>query len=340
MSQIASFRAKLSLLTPYLDDRAVTEIAINGPGKIWVSRQGQRFMDRVEIPQLDYALLHSLAQVTASFSSQHTDLAHPLLSATIPINLAEDVAESERGGYRVQVAWGPVVENKTIALCIRKPALLDVGLDYYRKQGAFATTNRTETMEVDSGQQLAHLHQDGCWDEFLRQAVQARKNIVISAGTNAGKTTLLNALLKEIPSAERVVTIEDAREVRAVQENCLHLLYSRGGQGTANVTAVDLLEATLRLAPDRAIMGELRGAEAYAYLELLNSGHAGSITTIHADSPDLMFGRLAQMVMRFGTTMVSGQIIEYARLLIDVVVQCRRGADGCRFVSEILYLPR
>jgi type IV secretion system protein VirB11 len=337
MSQIASFRAKLSLLTDYLDDLKVTEIAVNRPGEMWLARQGQRYMQLVGVPELNYRLLESLAEVTASYTNQETDRERPMLAATIPINLDEGVDDTERGGYRVQVVMPPAVEEKTIALCIRKPTLLDIGLADYGKQGAFADVNQEVGDENYSDDRLLELYKSRQWEEFLRGAVRAHKNIVISAGTNAGKTTLLNALLKEIPDHERVVTIEDSREIRPPQRNCLHMLYSRGGQGVAKVTAVELLEAMLRLTPDRPIMGELRGAEAYSYLELLNSGHTGSITTIHADSPRLMYDRLSQMVMRFGAPMGKDQIIGYARSLIQVVIQFKRGSSGRRYVSEILY---
>jgi len=337
MSEIASFRARLSHLTEYLDDPTITEIAINRPGEVWLGEQGKRFMRRIEIPSLTYHLLESLADVSASHSSQETSREQPLLASTIPINLEDGIDDAERGGYRVQVVRPPAVEDNTIAICIRKPILLDIDLKAYSEAGAFNSVNAKLDDDQYSDDRLTELYEAGQWEEFLRGAVRSHKNIIISAGTNAGKTTLLNALLKEIPADERVVTIEDSREIRPPQANCLHMLYSRGDQGTADVTAVDLLEAMLRLTPDRAIMGELRGAEAYSYLELLNSGHTGSITTIHADSPALMYERLAQMVMRFGAPIGKDQIIEYAKSLIQVVVQFKRGSDGRRYVSEIHY---
>lgn len=337
MSHIASFRAKLQLLTDYLDDPAVTEIAINRPGVVWLARQHQRAMSSVQIPALTGSLLHSLAEVTASYSSQEGGRARPILSATIPADRTDGVNECDRGGYRIQIVLPPAVEPQTIALCIRKQALLDFSLADYQRQGAFCGVNVCSDAGPYSDAHLRALYEAGQWEDFLRGAVLAHKNIVISAGTNAGKTTLLNALLKEVPVSERMVTIEDAREIRLSQPNCLHLLYSRGGQGVSSVTAVDLLQAVLRLAPDRAIMGELRGEEAYAYLELLNSGHTGSMTTIHADSPALMYDRLAQMVMRFGSPLGKAQIVDYAKSLIQVVVQCKRAADGRRYISEIRY---
>lgn len=354
MSQIASFRAKLAQLTPFLDDPNVTEIAVNRPGEVWLGCQRARHMRCVAMPKLTLPLLMSLAEVTAAYTSQHLDRQSPLLSATMPIDLREGLDDAQRGGYRVQVVLPPAVEERTVALCIRKPTLLDMGLADYSRQGAFAQTNDrapdrcgdasackgpccAEPARGGGEHWLRERYRAGDWAGFLSGAVRARKNIVISAGTYAGKTALLNALLKEIPGEERLVTIEDAREIRPPQRNCLHLLYSRGGQGEARVSATDLLEASLRLTPDRAIMGELRGAEAYAYLELLNSGHDGSITTVHADSPALMFDRLAQMVMRFGSPMRKAEIVDYARSLIDVVVQLRRGPDGRRYVEEIRY---
>jgi type IV secretion system protein VirB11 len=337
MSHIASFRAKLGVISHYLDDPLITEIAVNRPGVIWLARQHQRHMFSVAVPELSYGLLHSLAEVTASYTDQETGRTKPVLSAIIPANRSDGVATCDRGGYRIQIILPPAVEQQTIALCIRKPALLDFSLHDYQYQGAFAHVNNGIDGEPYSDARLSALYVAGRWEDFLRGAILAHKNIVISAGTNAGKTTLLNAMLKEIPDCERIVTIEDAREIRPVQPNCLHLLYSRGGQGVAATTAVDLLQAVLRLAPDRAIMGELRGEEAYAYLELLNSGHTGSITTIHADSPELMYDRLAQMVMRFGSPLGKEQIIAYARSLIHVVIQCKRAANGKRYISQISY---
>lgn len=337
MSDIASFRHKLSVLGKYLDDPAVTEIVVNRPGEVWLGRQGERYMQPVLLSTLSYELLSSLAEVTAHYSAQHHNRRKPLLSATIPIDLRDGIPVHQRGGYRVQIILPPAVEERSIAVVIRKPALLDFSFDDYTRQGAFNDVNQVMAADAESDQYLRRLFDERRWREFLSAAIQARKNIVISAGTNAGKTTILNAMLKEIPKQERIVTIEDSREVRPPQPNRLHLLYSRGGQGEAEVSAVELLEALLRLTPDRPIIGELRGAEAYAWLELLNTGHSGSITTIHANSPALMFERLAQMVMRFGSPLTKSQIIDYARSLIDVVVQFKRDAQGRRYITDIDY---
>ena len=143
---------------------------------------------------------------------------------------------------------------------------------YYEESGAFDRVNEPPADSEDTDKKLASLYRDCAWPAFLRLAVKTKKNIVVSAPTFAGKTEFINMLLKEISPAERIVTIEDARELRPPQANAVNLLYSRGNQGTANVTPVELMEASLRLSPDRVIPGELRGAEAYVALEMLEFG--------------------------------------------------------------------
>lgn len=338
MSQIASFRAKLASMKPYLDNPTVTELVVNKPYEMFVGRQGKGYMERIDMPELSLTLLESLADVTASFTNQESDRERPLLSATMPIDLSNDVDDTERGGYRVQVVRAPAVAEKTIAICIRKPSLLDLSLDDYQKQGAYKYVNQTHDSAEYSEDHLSALYKAKDWDGFVRVAVRMQKNIMISAGTNTGKTTFLNAVVKEIPDCERIITIEDSREVRPRQPNCLHLLYSRGGQGQSKVSAIDLLEASLRLTPDRIIMGELRGAEAYSYLEMLNTGAGGSISTIHSNSPAMMYERLSMMVLRAGIALNQSQIIEYAKSLIQVVVQFKfNKSTGERYITEILY---
>jgi type IV secretion system protein VirB11 len=185
---------------------------------------------------------------------------------------------------------------------------------------------------------LAELIRKHRYREFLEAALRAKKNILISAGTSAGKTTFLNACLKGISTEERIITIEDTREVTPPQPNRLHLLASRGGQGRAKVTPQQLLEASLRLRPDRIILGELRGAEAFTFLRAINSGHPGSITTIHADSPRLAVEQLALMVMQADLGMERPQILEYVKSIIPIVIQLRRDNQGRRSISLIDYL--
>lgn len=338
MSEIASFRAKLANVVTLLDDPLVTEIAINGPDNVWVGRRGQRFMSPVSVAGVTVPLIVSLANVIAAHTNQEVDSMAPILSGRIPINLEDGVPDHERGDYRVQVVLAPAVEQHIGGIVtIRKPGRTIMTLDDYVQSGAFERINAHVDRADYSDDHLKELMRDRRWKEFFIGIIKARKNIMISAGTNAGKTTFLNSLLQHIDPQERIVTIEDTREISLASQNKVHLIYSRGGQGRAKVTPFDLLESILRLTPDRAIMGELRGGEAFPFLELLNTGHSGSLSSIHADSPTMMFDRLASMAARGGADMSKDQLIEYARQLVNVVVQWEYGFDGKRFISEVQF---
>ncbi len=172
---------------------------------------------------------------------------------------------------------------------------------------------------------------------FLRTAVRSRVSIAVSGGTSTGKTTFLNALLKEVPEEERIVTIEDTRELKPITPNTVALLASKGDQGRAKVTPQELLEASLRMRPDRLMLGELRGAEAFSFLQAINTGHPGSLTTVHANSARSAYDRLALMVLQSGVALEKQEIIDYLKEVIPVVVQLARNPDGRRVVSEIVF---
>ncbi|MEN9119345.1 ATPase, T2SS/T4P/T4SS family, partial [Xanthomonas euvesicatoria] len=195
MSQIASFRTKLSLLADYLDDKQVTEIQVNKPGELWLRKKDAYYAEQIEVPGLTYQLLSSLAEVTASFKSLEVDRDSPILSAEIPVNLDDGVPDFERGTYRTEMILPPVVPEGTIAMTIRKQSLVRMSLPKYREQGAFRFVNSDVLDEPYSDARLLDLYRANEWDEFLRGAVLAHKNIVISAGTYCGKTTCLNALV-------------------------------------------------------------------------------------------------------------------------------------------------
>jgi type IV secretion system protein VirB11 len=336
MSILPAFLNRTAGLRPLFEDDDVTEIAINGPRVAWVGRQGTRFMQRVDLPELDMGILRDIADQVAHVSDQTIDMERPLLGASIP----SELTGQENRDFRVQIILPPAVAPETASITIRKPSTLDLVMDYYIASGAFNRVNEPLPDAEDVHGRLGLLYREKDWPAFLSLAVRAKLNIMVSAATNTGKTEFIKMLLKLIPLDERIVTIENAREIRLRQPNAVHLLYSHGNQGVSKVTPVDLMEATLRMSPDRIIAGELRGAEAYVALEMLNSGHDGFLSTIHAKSPEHMWGRLAQMVMRFGSPMQRGEIIDYARGLIDVVVQMHRYDDGMRGISRILYEPR
>lgn len=155
-------------------------------------------------------------------------------------------------------------------------------------------------------------------------------NILISGGTSSGKTTFLNALIREIPIEERLILIEDTPEIRLAHENAVGLIAARSALGEAAVTANDLVSASLRMRPDRIILGELRGPEAFAFLRAINTGHPGSMTTIHADSVERAFEQLALLVLEGGSTLQREDILAYVRTTVDLVLQLSRDANGRR----------
>jgi type IV secretion system protein VirB11 len=337
MSQIASFRAKLSLLTRYLDDPDVTEIQVNKPGEIWLRKKDAYYAERVALAGLTFPLLLSLAEVTASFRSLEVDRDSPILSAEIPVNLEDGVPDFERGTYRTEMILPPVVPEGTVAITIRKQSLVRMTLERYEEQGAFSFVNRQLDDEAYSDLRLLDLYHAGQWKEFLRGGVRAHKTTVISAGTYCGKTTCLNALMQEIPSRERIAVIEDSREVEPAQPNCVRLSYARNqSRDQTSVTPTSLLRSCMRLTPDRIVMGEIRGPEAVEFLNMLNTGHKGSITTLHADSPEEMYDRFGEL-MDGHTSMTRDQVIERIRRRIDIIVQFKYTELRGRYISEIRY---
>lgn len=315
----------LGPLKPLFAQEGVSEISINKPGEAWVEQRGDMY--RHEIPELDIDHLKGLGQLIAQSTEQKISEETPLLSATLP------------AGYRVQIVYPPACEPNTVAISIRKQTVLNLDLDKYEQLGAFEQTLSHEKEDVDS-ETLNKLLDAHDIKAFLKEAVLRRKNLIISGGTSTGKTTFTNALLKEIPHAERLITVEDAREVFLDQPNRVHLISSKGGQGRANVTTQDLIEACLRLRPDRIIVGELRGKEAFSFLRAINTGHPGSISTLHADTPALAFEQLVLMVMQAGLGITRDQIYQYVRNVIDIIVQLKRGDKGKRYVSEVYFKGR
>lgn len=313
----------LTPLKKYFARTEVSEISINKPGEIWVEVGGD--MERQPLPELDLEHLKSLARLVAQSTEQKISEEMPLLSATLP------------DGYRIQVVFPPACEPGTIVMSIRKQTILNLDLDQYEAIGAFQNTVVTKEESL-LDKKLRTLLNDGAVKDFIKQAILGKKNIIISGGTSTGKTTFLNAALKVIPATERIITCEDAREIQIPHlENRVHLMASKGGQGRAQVTMQDLIEASLRLRPDRLMLGELRGKEAFSFMRAVNTGHPGSISTLHADTPELAIEQLTLMVMQAGLGLDRHQIKNYVESVIHVIIQLKRGARGMRYVSEIYF---
>jgi len=314
--------AYLSALAPWLSRDDVTDLLINRPGEVWVETDRGE-LTCIPAPQVTEQVLSRLARQIAAASHQGVNREQPLLSATLP------------DGARVQIISPPATRHGMV-VAIRKHVISDLSVDDLARLGLF-DDGEAPSRQVDGDAHLAGLHQSGDMPAFLKAAVCARKTIVISGGTSTGKTTLLNALVREIDPRERLIVIEDAPEIRLDHPNVVGLIAVRGDQGEAQVDADDLLRASLRMRPDRILLGELRGREAFAFMRAVNSGHPGSITTVHADSPQGAIDQIALLAMTSGLDLGWDKIQTYVRRVVDVVVQLDRH-EGKRRVAEVQFL--
>jgi type IV secretion system protein VirB11 len=315
----------LAPLKTFLNDRDVVEISVNRPGQVYVERLGAAHMELHEIPVLTTAEIINIGERVAASTNQFVRPANPILSAALPT------------GERIQVVLPPAAPDGG-TLSIRKQVISDFTLEDYRDRGSLdhvtvAVGGLSETDEALI-EQLSARDIYG----FLRTAIVNRVSILISGGTSSGKTTFLNACLKSVDPHERIITLEDTRELFPPQDNAVHLLASRGDQGTASVTIQSLLEASLRMRPDRLFVGEVRGSEAFAFLRAINTGHPGSMSTVHADTPLGAYEQLAMMVMQSGLSAAypKADLISYIQSVIPIVIQLRR-EGGRRGVSEIFF---
>jgi type IV secretion system protein VirB11 len=297
----------------WLEQEDVTEILVNKPGEAWIERSGQAAMRRVEVPEITTDLLSRLAGQVARATHQGVNRENPLLAATLP------------GGERIQMV-GPPAAHEGWSLAIRRHLSIDAPLS------AFCQGPLRHDRAISSRCDADFALEDPI--NFLSATVAARKTILISGGTSSGKTTFLNALLATVPKGERVITVEDAPEIAVRQPNAVRLVAVKGELGEAKVTVDDLLQASLRLRPDRIIVGEIRGKEAATFLRAINTGHPGSFTTVHANTPEGALDQIALMVMQAGLSLSRGETLDYVRNLVDVVVQLGR-IGGERRITDI-----
>jgi type IV secretion system protein VirB11 len=293
--------AYLEPFRSWLAQDDVTEILVNRPGEVWIEQRGR--MTSHEASKIDDSLLQRLAEQVARVSNQGISRERPLLAAMLP------------NGARVQFV-APTATRSHWALAVRRHCLLDLPLEAYSSGPLQPVSNipGPSPEEDPIG--------------FLREAVKGRKTILISGGTSTGKTTFLNALMREVPAEERVIVVEDTAEVQLHGPNDLGLIAVKGELGEALINTDDLLQAALRLRPDRILLGELRGKEAVSFLRAVNTGHPGSFSTIHANSTSGALEQLALMVVQSGLGLSRSETIDYARSVIDVVVQLgREGAE-------------
>jgi type IV secretion system protein VirB11 len=319
-------------LREHLDESGVLEVCVNRPGELMV--ETIRGWKAVPAPELSLERCLSLATAVATYSDQEINQTRPLLAATLP------------SGERVQFVIPPAVTRGTVSITIRKPSNLIKRLDDFERDGLFertATVSHAETCEpLPFERELVALKQAKRYAEFLRLAVQRHQTIVVAGKTGSGKTTFMKGLVEEVPHHERLITIQDTAELTLQNHpNVVHLYYSKDAQGTAKVTAKSLLEACLRMKPDRIFLAEVRGDECFYFVRLAASGHPGSITSVHAGSCALAFEQMALMIRESGAGggLRMDEIKWLLGVVVDVVVQFDRDERG-RFISELYYEPR
>ena len=286
-------------ISPLIRDHRITEIMVNGPENVFVEHKGK--LKRTPVRFADEAGLQLIIQRIVEPLGRHVDAASPMVDARLP------------DGSRVNAVIPPLA--------------LDGSLVTIRK---FSDKKLTDDDLVGFGSLTRPMAL------FLREAVRARQNIIVSGGTGSGKTTLLNILSQFIPADERVVTVEDSAELKLDHENLCRLEARPANvEGTGRVTIRDLVINTLRMRPDRIVVGECRGAEALDMLQAMNTGHDGSLTTLHANSPRDALGRLENMVMMAGFELPSAAIREQVASAVDLIVQQTRLPDGSRKIVKI-----
>lgn len=340
-------RSYLRPIKKHMQAHQATEIWINKPGELVIQLEKGNLT--IEEPALDFAALETFAQAIAVYSPQQQTVGTktPLLSATMP------------DGERIQIVLPPAVEPGMVSMSIRIPKSDVIPLKRYRDSGAFSKFiwPRPDNFEAavrklsPEDRHLAELLAAGNLHDFLIASVLAKKNTGVIGDTGSGKTTLMKSMCQHIPTHERLITVEDVRELMLpLHQNRVHLLYSKSSQGVARVTPADLIGSLMRMAPDRALLAELRGSEAWDFLKLLTTGHSGSITSWHAESCALGSERFVFMCKENAEAATLGreEIKQLYTLTIDVVIHITRkivyDSHGKqvgyeRFVDEVYFDP-
>jgi type IV secretion system protein VirB11 len=267
----------------FLDDKTLTEIAINRPREIWT--EGSDGWRRYEIPALSFNHCRQTATLIASYNGKSISLDKPVLSAALP------------NDERVQVIIPPACESHTVSITIRKPSMIEKTLDELDAEGAFQEFADVADELQPFEHELLRLKKEKRIKEFLDLAVRRHRNILIVGKTGSGKTTVTRSLIRSIPAEERLITIEDVHELFLnLHKNKVHLFYAREDEGGSKVSPKQALAACLRMKPDRILLAELRGDEAWEFIKSVNTGHPGSISTMHANGAYEAFEQLTALI--------------------------------------------
>jgi type IV secretion system protein VirB11 len=344
----------LEPIQPYLENKfegkVITDVAVNFPGSVFYEDDKGWHEDRVS--GITEEWVQRLAVASARYAKQDSSEKSPIMSAELP------------RGERIQIVRSPAVEVGRSSLTIRVPDFRIRSMEGYVEQKMFnrvlwsnpfkpkqTPTELREFLKKDD-QILVELLEQGDFPGFLKAAVKFHKNIAVIGGTGSGKTTLMKTLCEFISPFERILTVEDVRELfkGSTFRNTVHMLYSKGKQGVADVMPADLLAAANRMKPDRVLLTELRGSEAFDVLKLLTSGNKGLITSYHADNPQLGFERFSLMAgehpdaRAYSKSDLKRVIESTMDIILHITADLVFGDDGMpigkdRYGTELYYDP-
>jgi type IV secretion system protein VirB11 len=310
-------------LREYLADETLTEVCVNRPREVWT--EGRDGWKRHDASALSFNHCRKLATLIASYNGKVISNDKPILSAALP------------NGERVQVIIPPACEPHTVSITIRKPSMIDKTLDELDAEGAFEEFTDVDDELQPFEHELVRLKTEKRIKDFLDLAVRKHRNILIVGKTGSGKTTITKSLIRSIPAEERLITIEDVHELFLNQhDNKVHLYYAREDEGGAKVTPKQALASCLRMKPDRILLAELRGDEAWEFIKSVNTGHPGSISTMHANGAFESFEQLTALIKdsRTGAHLDTNYIKHRLFTTIDVVLFYHQ-----RKLREIYYAP-
>ena len=297
-------------LSPWLENPATEELCINRPGEIFIRQHGEF---RAEALPFDYFDLEDIATLAGALRKQDVGPRNPLCATELP------------GGERLQICMPPSVPTGTLSMTIRKPGITVSPLASvtarYQSPRWNQWDRRRESELRDYGELLA-LYDGGHLQLFLEGCVKAKLTILLCGATGSGKTTMSKTLIASIPETERLITIEDTLELVIPQPNHVRLLYAKDNIGLARVTPEMLLQASLRMKPDRILLQELRDDAAWTYINEIVSGHPGSITTIHGRNPEQAFRRLFALVKGSpqGGRWDDKTLMEFLSAAVDLII--------------------
>lgn len=299
----------------------VIEICINPDGSCWGEFQGDHFMQMLD-QRLSETEVKDLGNQIASSANTTMSKDRPIVSVSI---IYRDRP------IRAQVITPPAVMS---AMSISLRFFSSLSLDRIELSFLYGKERKLEELRLEKTQQLREVVESGVIDDALIFCVEHKLNMIVSGGTSTGKTVAARKILSHVGPEERIITIEEAAELLPDQPNSVTLIANRDAEfQTADV----LLTATLRMRPDRIILGEVRGKEAMTFLEAINTGHGGSMTTLHADTPQLAVQRLAIAALKTEIPMTYSDMVRYIESSIDVIIQAGRH-NGARGITEF-YLP-